>query len=75
MKIATETRVNIGGLMRCCTGTLDKIATETPDAEYANGAIIQCMYTGNPSHSMVLRKGVWHWNHPPDLGYSRKSGG
>lgn len=68
MKIASETRVNTDGLMRCCTGTLDKIAIETPDREFNNGDTIQCMYTDNTSHNMVLENGIWKWNWPTASG-------
>lgn len=57
-----ETKVAIGGLMRCCTSTLAEAIENAPETEAVNEQTIQCKYTDNPSHNMKLIDGVWHWN-------------
>lgn len=54
-----ETRLAIGGLMRCCTGTLSKWAQEHQDEELEDGTIVECEYC---SESMILDNGTWRWN-------------
>lgn len=47
--------IRIGGLMRCCTGTLYDY-----DGEEKEGTILKCKYC---SESMRVRDGCWEWNH------------
>ena len=54
-----DTKINQGGMMRCCTETLMARGLE---AECAEGETVQCRYSQNPSHSWILRKGIWAWN-------------
>jgi len=57
-----DTRINAGGMMRCCLKSLE-LAKKLPD-ECAEGEIVPCRYSADPSHTWVLRKGVWAWNRP-----------
>jgi len=60
--IANELGLYPGGLMRCCTGTLDE-CRENVEV----GHVLQCKYSTNPMHRMVLRKRSgddaphWEW--------------
>lgn len=55
--------VRIGGLMRCCLGTLDRVRTpeKPPPAE---GDVIRCDHC---SDSMIFRAGAWQWNRREDF--------
>lgn len=46
--------LRIGGVMRCCSGTLDEYTG--PDEE---GAVLPCKYC---SSSLRFRDGAWEWN-------------
>lgn len=46
--------VRIGGLMRCCTGTLAEYGG--PEDE---GTVLPCKWC---SSSMIVRDGAWEWN-------------
>lgn len=50
--------VRIGGLLRCCTGTLH--AYDGPEDEET---VLPCQWC---SSSMIVRDGAWEWNHPRD---------
>ena len=53
----TETRVAIGGLMRCCLGSLNRLAEDDP--EVSEGDILGCDYCKS---SMILEGGRWRWH-------------
>lgn len=53
-----ETRVNQGGLMRCCLQSLGTFVDEKKDQEAAEGEVHRCSYCKSP---MVLENGVWRW--------------
>lgn len=60
----TDTRIAIGGLMRCCTGTLgDWIRGRK--LPVAVGEVVFCKYeAANPTSMILGEDGVWRWNHP-----------
>jgi hypothetical protein len=47
----------MGGLMRCCTQTLDELP---PDGNYVERMVVPCKHC---SGSMILVDKVWKWNH------------
>jgi hypothetical protein len=64
-----DTRINEGGMMRCCTQSLS-LAKELED-ECFEGEIVPCRYGSSPAHSRwILRAGIWAWDRPVDLGRS-----
>jgi hypothetical protein len=50
-----------GGVMRCCYDTLHKATVKEEEGE-----VLQCMYTEDPLHSLIFRRGYWEWNRPED---------
>lgn len=63
--VLKETRIAIGGLMRCCTGSLTDFINQNPDDLAGIGTIIYCKYEKADPTSMILgQDGVWRWNHP-----------
>lgn len=56
-----ETKVNQGGLMRCCLLSLSEHVNENPDREVVGNEVIDCNYCSNGS--MIHEEGVWRWNH------------
>ncbi len=52
--------MKIGGLMRCCLGTLGDHYPDGPAAKAAEGDVLPCKYC---SSSMIFRGGFWEWNH------------
>lgn len=52
-----------GGLMRCCTGTIEDLYPDGPALVAAEGQTLQCKYApGDPSHRMIFRDGAWEWD-------------
>lgn len=64
--IQKEVRVRIGGLMRCCTGTLADYVIANPTAPVTEGQTLQCRHTSDPTHRMITRNAHWEWDHPAD---------
>lgn len=63
--VLKETKLAIGGLMRCCTGSLGEFISQNPDDTAQVGTLVYCKYEGNDPTSMILGDdGVWRWNHP-----------
>jgi hypothetical protein len=50
-----ETKISIGGLMRCCIGTLDE---SDLDREVHSGDVVHCKWCKS---SMILEEGLWRW--------------
>ena len=55
-----ETTLNIGGLLRCCTRTLDDLYMKYPNKDYPDQTIVTCHYCKKPT--LILDGGVWRWN-------------
>jgi hypothetical protein len=55
-----NTRINHGGMMRCCDESLLK-AKDLED-ECREGETVQCLYSADLSHNWILAAGVWEWN-------------
>jgi hypothetical protein len=60
----SETRVNYGGLMRCCLGTLRDYIIAHIDDEAHEGETLDCKYEPPNNRQMILKKGTWRWNNP-----------
>ena len=54
-----ETKVNIGGLMRCCLETIEHL---DPDYDFPDGFVLDCKYEEKGNKNIILVKGVWKWN-------------
>lgn len=54
-----DTKINIGGLMRCCIQTIVEL---DPDKEYIDGTIIDCKFEADGNKQIVLKDGIWQWN-------------
>ena len=54
-----ETKINIGGMLRCCIATIQEL---DPEQEFENGLELDCKYEKSGNKSMVLDSGVWKWN-------------
>ncbi len=52
--------VRIGGLMRCCLGTLNGYYPDGPAAKATEGEVLPCRHC---SSSMIFSEGYWRWNH------------
>jgi len=59
-----NTMLAIGGLMRCCTETVDDYVVEHADEEAIEGMTLQCKYSENRSHRMILKNNIWQWDRP-----------
>jgi hypothetical protein len=55
-------KISMGGLLRCCLGTL--AAREKPGTE---GEVQPCKWC---TESMVFRAGAWKWDHPKSQGFA-----
>jgi hypothetical protein len=67
MKFA-DTRVNQGGLMRCCTGTIaNHVELHARDDVPEGVLVIDCEYETPGNSRIVLEGGVWRWNNPEEL--------
>jgi hypothetical protein len=54
--------LRIGGLMRCCTETVNDLYPDGPAAQAEEGQVLQCKYNpDNPGHRMLFREGAWEW--------------
>ena len=59
--------IRIGGLMRCCTGTIADDAAAAPTAPNIEGEILQCKYAPeDPNHRMIYDHGTWRWYKPEE---------
>ena len=57
-----ETKVNQGGLMRCCLQSLALWIQEREDDEAVEGTTIGCQYESDPDKPrMVLHGDMWKW--------------
>jgi len=54
-----ETKINIGGMFRCCYETLRMLDNEV---EYYDGQVIDCEYEPKGNKNLILIAGTWHWN-------------
>jgi len=52
-----EKNLRIGGVMRCCAGTL----RDAKNLKETEGAILPCKYCKS---SLIFRGNAWEWNQP-----------
>lgn len=69
-----QTRIAIGGLMRCCLATIndyvDAHVAEVPEP----GLVLDCKYQGPGNAQIILDpSGIWRWNAPESLGAPRSA--
>ena len=63
-----DTRVNQGGLMRCCLATIADYAEARAGQEAPEGVlVIDCQHETPGNSRIVLEGGVWRWNRPGAL--------
>jgi hypothetical protein len=53
----TDERVFVGGLMRCCTGTLARVL-ESQTEPTKEGTVLPCDHC---DESMIFTDGAWRW--------------
>lgn len=59
------TKINTGGLLRCCISSLSEFINNNPKQVAYAGAIQRCNYGSEPRTEMILNEeGTWRWNHP-----------
>lgn len=65
--MSTPSRVNHGGLMRCCLQSLDNamVKHDAQMTEPAEGDIVRCEWCSD-EFGMVLKNGSWRWARPRD---------
>jgi len=55
-------KLNIGGLFRCCTKTIEDLYPDGPAQVGTEEQVQQCKYQpDDPDHRMVFRDGTWQW--------------
>jgi len=59
-----DTKLNCGGLMRCCTSTIANYVSIHADEEIEDGFIIDCEYEKAGNRNIILKDNVWRWNKP-----------
>ena len=56
-------KIRMGGLMRCCTGTIGELYPDGPARVATEGQTLQCKYApDSPDHRMRFRDGAWEWD-------------
>ena len=66
-----DTRVNQGGLMRCCLASLADFVEAHAAEPAAEGMTLDCAYEKPGNANLVLEGRVWRWNRPAGLGSPR----
>jgi hypothetical protein len=56
-----ETRINTGGLMRCCIHTIEEYI-EAHSTEECTDLVIDCMHEKPGNKQIKLENGTWKWN-------------
>ena len=54
-----ETKIDTGGLFRCCIATLREL---DPEIDYPDGHILDCKYEKEGNANLILSEGYWKWN-------------
>ena len=56
-------KIRVGGLMRCCTETIEGLYPDGPAQVAEEGQKLQCKYASDsPDHRMRFRDGAWEWD-------------
>lgn len=58
-----ETRLNLGGLMRCCFETISEYVDAHEDEECTD-MVMDCIYEKDGNKQIKLENGIWKWNNP-----------
>lgn len=61
-----DTKIAIGGLMRCCTATIAAYVEAHKDDDEVVDQILDCTYEEPGNARIILEDGVWRWNRPRD---------
>lgn len=59
---AQDTRVNQGGLMRCCLETIYQFAMEDVEREVEERHVLDCKYEEPGNKRIIFQNGAWRWN-------------
>lgn len=59
-----NTKINTGGLMRCCTATISEYATEHQEEMISDRTVIDCKYEKEGNKNIIIKDNVWQWNKP-----------
>jgi len=54
-----DTRINTGGMFRCCVDTLNTIDLDT---EFEDGTVLDCKHEKEGNQALILENGIWRWN-------------
>ena len=59
-----DTEIDQTGLLRCCIASIHEYVMPHAETAAPNELIISCLYeAGGDSENIILKEGVWHWNH------------
>lgn len=59
-----QTKVEQGGLMRCCLYSLGQFVEEHSKEEATEGFTLDCIYEKPGNKNLIFQGGVWKWNQP-----------
>lgn len=63
-ELFADTRINPGGLMRCCFQTIHEYVDAHMGEAAPESLVISCRYEMyKESMNIILEKGEWRWNH------------
>ena len=54
-----DTRINIGGMLRCCIQTLNEMDLES---DVYDGQVVDCFYEPSGNKALILSGNTWMWN-------------
>lgn len=56
-------RIEIGGMMRCCSETISDLYPDGPGRVATEGQTLQCKYVPDrDTHRVIFRDGYWRWD-------------
>lgn len=54
-----DAKVSIGGLLRCCHETIEKL---DPEREFQEGETLDCEFEPPGNKAIIFENGVFRWN-------------
>jgi hypothetical protein len=59
-----DTTIQEGGLLRCCLASIAEYVEARAEQAAPPELVISCVHeTYQDSENIILREGVWYWNH------------